>query len=84
MARRTVGSRGTVDEKQTVRGKIAVVDEQRFRLVTDNGQTLLLTLAEKASLDGKDLQRLHRAGVPVEVEYTGDPNLDSGVAYKIK
>ncbi len=76
--------RKTVDRKRTVRGTIAIVEEERFRLVTDCGQGLLLTLAEKAHLENKDLQRFHRAGVPVEVEYSGEPNLDTGVAYKIK
>jgi hypothetical protein len=72
------------DEKHTVQGTISIVQEERFRLVTDGGQGLLLTLAENASQDERDLRRFHRQGTHVEVEYIGEPNLDSGVAYQIK
>jgi hypothetical protein len=65
-------------------GTIAVVQEQRFRLITDAGQGLLLTLAYDAPLDGKDLHRLHDANLHVVVEYEGEPNLDSGVAHSVK
>jgi hypothetical protein len=31
-----------------------------------------------------DLRRFHRERTRVEVEYVGEPNLDSGVAHQIK
>ena len=64
-------------------GIIAVVQEQRFRLITDAGQGLLLTLAHDAPLDITDLQHLHETMTHVDVEYEGDPNLQTGVAHSV-
>jgi hypothetical protein len=64
-------------------GHIETVQEQRFRLVTETGQALLLTLAHDASLDAADLERLHRAGTIVVVRYSGTPNEASGTARAI-
>jgi hypothetical protein len=72
------------DEKRTVQGKIAIVQEQRFRLMSDGGQTLLFTLAESAPLEGSDLQRFHQQGARVQVEYAGEPNVNTGVAYRVQ
>jgi len=65
-------------------GTIAVVQEQRFRLITDTGQGLLLTLAHDAPLESSDLRHMHDANMHVIVEYEGEPNMDSGVARSIK
>jgi hypothetical protein len=65
-------------------GYITVVQEQRFRLVTDDGRGLLLTLAENARVDGHTLQGLHNNRTHVRVEYEGEPNMASGVAHAIK
>ncbi len=72
------------DKMHVAQGTIAVVQEERFRLITDTGQGLLLTLAHDAPLDDKDLRELHKANRHVVVEYEGKPNLDSGVAHSIK
>jgi hypothetical protein len=69
---------------RTARGRITLVQEQRFRLATDAGPSYLLVLAHDASQDAADLRRLLEAGTPVAVEYTGEPGLDSGVAHNIK
>jgi urease accessory protein UreE len=71
-------------ERHIVQGTIVVVQEQRFRLVTGGGQGLLLTLAANAPLDDGDLRRFQHEGTHVEVEYAGEPNLNSGIAYRIK
>ncbi len=63
-------------------GTIAVVQEERFRLVTDDGQGLLLTC--KSGLDGGDLCRWHANQAHLRVEYEGEPNLVSGVAHSIR
>jgi hypothetical protein len=70
--------------KRTAKGHITIVQEQRFRLVTDTGQGLLLTLAHDAPLEASDLQRLHEANTYVTVEYEGEPNLESGVAHSVR
>jgi hypothetical protein len=72
------------DKTHVAQGYIAVVQEQRFRLITDAGQGLLLTLAHDAPLDDKDLRHIHDANLHVVVEYEGEPNLDSGVAHSVK
>jgi hypothetical protein len=65
-------------------GWIDIVEEERFRLITDTGQGLLLTLAKGAPLEGRGLQDLHRANAHVRVEYEGEPNLESGVARDVR
>ncbi len=68
---------------QIVTGTLAVVQEERFRLLTDNGQALLLTLANNPWTTELDLCRWHESGTHVSVEYEGEPNLASGVARRI-
>jgi hypothetical protein len=65
-------------------GRIIAVQEQRFRLQTENGQGLLLTLAVNANIDSQDLHRLRAAQTWILVEYSGEPNLATGVAYLIR
>ena len=72
------------DGTHVAQGTIAVVQEQRFRLITDAGQGLLLTLAYDAPLDESDLHRFHDTSMHVVVEYEGEPNLESGVAHSIE
>jgi hypothetical protein len=72
-----------VNTLSVARGHIAVVQEQRFRLTTDDGRGLLFSLAHEAPLEAWDLQRLSEEGAEVDVEYEGEPNLDSGVAYAV-
>ncbi|MDQ6670867.1 MAG: hypothetical protein M3069_08980 [Chloroflexota bacterium] len=67
-----------------ITGRILSVQEQRFRLLTDNGQMFLLTLARRAALDGASLRSLHLRGTPVEVEFSGEPNLTGAVAHIVK
>jgi hypothetical protein len=65
------------------RGTIAVVQEERFRLVTDAGAGLLLTLSHKANVTPEDLWRYHRERTHVAVDYSGEPNLANGVAHRV-
>lgn len=70
--------------KHVLSGYISVVQEQRFRLVTDDGRGFLFTLAHDAPLQLSDLSRLQMTHAHVEIEYTGEPNLTSGVAHAIR
>lgn len=70
--------------QQTVAGHITVVQEQRFRLVTDTGQGLLLTLSHNAPVGENDLQRWYQAKTHVAVTYEGQPNFASGIAHAVK
>ncbi len=68
----------------TANGYIAVVQEERFRLVTDDGRGLLLTLASDAHADPRDLRSWAATHAHVQVRYTGSPDLTSGVAHAVK
>jgi len=68
---------------QVARGHITVVQEQRFRMVTDAGQGMLFTLSRGAQAHQADLHRFHEAYAHVAVEYMGEPNLASGVAQAV-
>ena len=69
---------------QTAAGYITVVQEQRFRLVTDTGQGLLLTLAHNAPVGENDLHHWRQAKTHVAVTYEGQPNFASGIAHAVK
>jgi hypothetical protein len=65
-------------------GRIISVQEQRFRLLTDDGQVYLLTVSPSAMVDNAELADLHRRQARVEVEFQGQPNLAGGVARKLR
>ncbi len=69
---------------RVARGRLVVVQEQRLRLLTDDGRGLLLTLGRFARVTPDDLCRWEADGVRVRVEYTGEPNLLSGVARRVR
>ncbi len=70
--------------QQTATGYIIAVQEERFRLMTDSGDTLLLTLPNLARVSVPDLQRWHMDAARVRVAFEGSPNLVSGVARSIQ
>jgi hypothetical protein len=61
-------------------GHITVVQEQRFRLMTDEGAGLLLTLSHKARASQANLCHYQATNVRVRVTYEGEPNMTSGIA----
>ncbi len=67
---------------QFATGQIIAVQEQRFRLLTNSGQALLLTLGTHARL-AVDLGDLMRNQALVRVAYTGEPNLASGIVRSV-
>lgn len=64
---------------KTAKGHITVLQEHRFRLTTDGGQSLLFTLAPGIV----DVNQFRLAHTPVFVEYKGEPGLASAVAYRV-
>ena len=70
-------------ETETITGRIIVVQETRFRLVTEDGRGFLFTLARNANVDTTELRRLHARDTPVRVSYEGVPGLDSCVAKRV-
>ena len=69
---------------KTITGKIIAIQEERFRILTDAGQGYLLTLAKSAPVSPFQLDVWRRAGVLVEVQFTGQPDLVSGVASDVR
>jgi hypothetical protein len=74
----------STQQQRRARGHISIIQEQRFCLMTDAGQGLLLTLSQDADADIPQLERWRRAGASVLVEYRGEPALASGVARSVR
>lgn len=72
------------DGRQTARGRIAVVQEQTFRLVTADGAPLHLTLSVYGRPFPWDLARYRDAGTEVEVEYAGVPGTATATAHSVR
>jgi hypothetical protein len=68
----------------TVSGHITIVQEDRFRLVTDDGQGFLFTLSAHGSTTPADLLRFLHAGTHLEIEYSGIPGLENCVVRKVR
>ncbi len=65
-------------------GHINAVQEYRFDFITDDGRGLLLTLNRYAAVGLDGLCALHAANAHVEVEYAGEPDLTTAIAYSLK
>ncbi len=72
------------DPTHHITGYVVAAQEERFRLMSDSGQTLLFTLANHAPIGPSDLTEWHKAHTHVWVEYTGQPNLVSGIARAVQ
>ncbi len=72
------------DGAKTARGKIVLVQEQNFRLATDDGRVLQLTLGVHAWPLPERLARFRDAGTAVAVEYDGEPGTTTATARLIR
>lgn len=68
----------------TAVGRVLLVQENRFRLLRPKGQSLLFSLGPSAKEDAADLRAWHEAGTEVMVRYSGEPDLDTGVAHAVE
>ena len=66
-----------------LRGRIILVQEDRFRAVGPSGRGYLFTLSHRARAAHADLARWHAADAEVLIDFQGEPNLASGVAYRV-
>ncbi len=80
----TATSNGQANGTHQVAGHILMVQEERFRLMTDAGETLLLTVPTFARFGPADLKRWHAQNAHLRVTYAGAPNLVSGVARSVE
>jgi hypothetical protein len=69
---------------RSVRGTIALAQENRFQLVDRDGTSHLLTLDHRVTLLPSELRRLWRSGAPVLVEVRDAPGLIGAVAMSIQ
>jgi hypothetical protein len=69
--------------KQAI-GHITIVQEQRFRLLTEEGQGFLFSVSHTCPLDPVDLDGLREKHSPVVVEYEGEPDLATAIAYRVR
>lgn len=66
-----------------IRGRIILIQEDRFRLVDMTGRGYLFSLSHSTYTNPADLRRWHDADLEVMVEYKGEPNLATGIAHKV-
>lgn len=66
-----------------IRGRIVIIQEDRFRLVDTTGRGYLFSLPHSTDTSPADLQRWHDAGVGVMVAYTGEPGFSTGIARQV-
>lgn len=59
---------------QKIRGRIALVQEDRFRLETTDGRSLLLTIGPATGLSMDQLDSLASSGTLVTVIFKGEPD----------
>jgi hypothetical protein len=72
------------ETNKVLQGRINLVQEERFRLITDSGQAYLLVLAHDSSATQADLRIWMQNDIPVAVEYEGEANTDSGVVHHVQ
>ena len=75
---------GTRQTTRTARGEVIAVQEQFFRLVTDTGQGLLFTLSHRQTASASRLSDYRNQRTRVEVEYEGEPGLESAIARRVQ
>ena len=69
---------------QLASGTIVGVQEMRFRLITDDGKGLLLTLGHNSPVSANDLMRWHKSNTRVVVVFNGEPNYQSTVVQSVR
>jgi hypothetical protein len=67
----------------TARGLVVLAQEDRFRLQTDDGRSILLTLKPGTNVSMENIESLADAGETVIAEYEGRPE-EGAVAPKAR
>ncbi len=70
--------------RSKLKGRIILVQEDRFRVVEEKGRGYLFTLSRKSGIGQEELQRYLKAGATVILEYEGEPNMASGIALTVE
>ncbi len=69
---------------QRATGTIVAIQEERFRLETERGDGLLLTLANRSLVGMERMEQWYCSNTPVTIEYRGEPNRNTGIAYSVR
>ena len=77
-------ARVSVSVRKSVQGYILAVQEGRFRMTTDEGVGLLLTLGRSAGREIHELELFQEDHLRVVVEYTGEPGFEDGIAHRVE
>ena len=80
----TFAPSGVEGNVETADGVITVVQEGRFKLVTDEGRVMHFMLAHDAALEPGDLPALARAQTRLRVGYTRPDHLIAAVAHDLR
>lgn len=67
-----------------VTGRILFIQEERFRMVDDNGRAYLFDLAYNTSIKNETLFDWSAAGTRVTATYDGEPEFESGIVRTLK
>jgi hypothetical protein len=67
-----------------LRGIIVAIWEERFRLLSPDGQGCLLTFSKTAPVGPRDLRGWRNRITPVRVRYNGQPNFVTGIAWSVQ
>ncbi len=70
--------------KKMIKGRLILFQEERIRMVDEQGKSFLFDLSHGVSVKSEDLTNWINAKTPLTVSYEGEPETESGVAYSIK
>ena len=70
--------------RKTVKGRIILLQEERFRMKDRQGRSFLLDLSHSLALSAEELSAWIREGSELVVTYEGEPETDTGIAYSIR
>ena len=70
--------------KSKITGRIILVQETRFQIISESGRSYLFSLAHNASASAEDTIRWHNDNEKVMVIFEGRPALASGIAHTVK
>lgn len=71
-------------KKNQVTGRIILFQEERFRLVDDQGRSFLFDLSHRLPVTQEELSAWIRSRAVIAVSYEGEPETETGVAVALK
>lgn len=69
---------------QSITGTLIAIQEERFRLETENGEVYLLTIANRAPVDYRQMVEWYQNNVPVTAQFQGESNTVTGIVHIVR